>query len=133
MADAFEPAVTIDVGPVTVGTPEPRQQTPLEKALEAACVFARWHGIDRTLSPRDFGIQRSEAGITHATYVDSDVVVVVVLDRNGRATFGLADLDWLHWPATANGTEPCSAECVARRPETVAYLPGDGPVEELTR
>ncbi len=107
----------------------PDQQAALTAALAEACRFAAWHGVEGTVRPEDFAVQHRPPGI-HAVYVNADVAVIVTLDGgNGNTTFGLADLDWLHYPDTANGTEPCVDECASRRPQAVAYLPGDAPAE----
>ncbi len=98
-------------------------QTPVERALAEACRFARWHGVETPITPRDFGVQRSPAGLTHATFVDASNVVVALIDAHGRATFGLADLDWLHFPDQDNGSGPCHEECDHRRPTTDVELP----------
>ncbi|WP_280502995.1 hypothetical protein [Nocardia farcinica] len=92
-------------------------------ALLEACRFARRHGIE-IRDPEDFAVQSRPPGI-HAVYVDADAAVVVVIPTGGEPTFGLADLDWLHFPDHVNGTEDCAAECGPRRPQTIVHLPGD--------
>lgn len=94
----------------------------LEEALEAACRFACRHGVER-IEPEDFAVRRGH--LTEARYVDADVAVVVVLDQCGTPTFGLADLDWSHFPDHVNGTEPCSEGCDYRRPMVTVHLPDE--------
>ncbi|MGV9818400.1 hypothetical protein [Nocardia xishanensis] len=114
-------------------------QTPLQKALAEACEFAIRHGVDGSIRPDDFGIQRSDIGLTTATYVDGDHAVSVTVDRYGHASFGVADLYWVHLEADES-REPCTncgecancgeveCECAPLgRPMTTVHLPGDAP------
>lgn len=94
----------------------------LEEALEEACRFARRHGLEQ-ISPEDFAVHRGYR--TEARYVDADVAVVFVLDHCGTPTFGLADLDWSHFPDRVNGTEPRSEGCDSRRPMVTIHLPDE--------
>lgn len=114
--------------------------TPLEAALAEACAFALRHGVEPPISPADFGIQRSEAGHTCATYVDGDYAVTVDVDAAGAATFGIAELSWFHFP---NPENPDDEDCDVCHPDDgepthhrgvalqTVYLPGDAPVEEI--
>ncbi|WP_330253072.1 hypothetical protein OG874_00205 [Nocardia sp. NBC_00565] len=106
--------------------------TPLETALVEACEFAVAHGVDSAICPDDFAVQHRPPGI-HAVFVNSDVAVIVVLDHRGTGTFGLADLDWLHFPDSENGTEPCGDYCTPYRPMETVYLPGDEPASATPR
>ncbi|WP_327139379.1 hypothetical protein [Nocardia sp. NBC_01327] len=113
--------------------------TPLEAALIAACAAALAHGVDASITPADFGIQRSAAGLTTATYVDSSHAVTVVVNSHGQTTFGIADLDWMHWPdLDVDDDEGCTV-CHPDRSEATHfrgvpvenfYLPGDAPAPE---
>lgn len=71
-------------------------ETPLEKALTAACEFAYQHGVEPALTPLDFGIQRSDSGLTTATYINADHAVSVTLHRHGEIKCAVAELGWLH-------------------------------------
>lgn len=97
--------------------------------LAEACAFAVEHGVDPAICPEDFAVQHRAPGI-HAVFMNADVAMIVVLDRHGTATFGVADLDWRHFPDSANGTEPCGDYCKPSRPMTTVYLPGDAPRTE---
>lgn len=94
----------------------------LKQALEEACRFARMHGVEQ-IAPEDFAIHCGH--LTQARYVDADVAVVVVLDQHGTPTFGLADLDWSHFPDHVNGTEACTEGCDSRRPVVTVHLPDE--------
>lgn len=110
--------------------------TPLEAALVQACDFAVAHGVDGPIVPADFGIQRSAAGHTTATYVDSSCVVTVDIDRGGAVTLGVAELSWLHFPdPESDGDEDCGVCHPAHWEPThfrgvpleTVHLPGDAP------
>ncbi|MEV0031403.1 hypothetical protein [Nocardia sp. NPDC050793] len=118
-------------------------QTPLQKALAEACAFALAHGVEGPLRPSDFGIQRSDAGVTNATYVDASHAVTAFVDHHGNVRFAVAELYWVHNESDED-REPCGncgecancgeVECECEpsyrpRPETVVYLPGDAPAE----
>jgi hypothetical protein len=114
----------------------------LQAALAEACEFARRHGVAERIHPDDFGIQRSDIGMTTATYLDPDHAVLATIDRHGRARFSVAELDWVHLDVADEGRDPCAGcgECVncgevececepPGRPMVDVYLPGDGPAE----
>ena len=82
------------------------QPTPLARALAAAAEFGRAHGVEN-LGPLDFGIQRSEPGLTTANYVDATHVVSVTIDRRGVFTIAAGVIDWIHNTA---GPEPAADE-----------------------
>lgn len=84
--------------------------TPLTTALGNACEFAWQHGVDGLEHPHDFGLQRSDAGYTHATYVDAQHAVTVVVRRSGTVTFAVAELDWIH-NDHADGRPACTRYC----------------------
>ncbi|WP_280371094.1 hypothetical protein [Nocardia wallacei] len=86
--------------------------SPLHQALTDAIAFARAHGVEAPISPSDFGIQRSDIGLTHATYIDSSHVVTVLVDRYGHGSTAVGEVDWLHDTAD-DGRAPCGAcgEC----------------------
>lgn len=118
------------------------EHTPLETALVEACAFALAHGVGEntcSIEPADFGIQRSAIGLTTATYVDANHAVTVMVDRHGRTTIGVAELDWVHWPnPDYDGDEDCEV-CHPDNAEPAQYrgvsltnvhLPGDAPVSE---
>ena len=109
------------------------EQTSLEMVLDAACAFAIAHGVEHPIRPGDFGIQRSEDGLVNATFVDSSHAVTVFVDHHGRASFGVAELYWVHHESdedrdVCDYCEVVDAEGFAR-PVTTVYLPGDGPSE----
>jgi hypothetical protein len=117
----------------------PDQQTPLQKALAEACEFAKRHGVTQRIHPDDFGIQRSDIGLTTATYVDGDHAVTATIDRHGETSFGVAELFWTHLEADED-RDPCAdcGECVncgevececksPGQPMVDVYLPGDAP------
>ncbi|MGY2116645.1 hypothetical protein ACW9HR_22295 [Nocardia gipuzkoensis] len=89
------------------------EQTPLQRALTEACEFARRHGVAERIHPDDFGIQRSDIGLTTATYVDGDHAVLATIDRHGRARFSVAELCWAHLDVD-QGRDPCRdcGECL---------------------
>lgn len=113
-------------------------RTPLDTALDEAIAFATAHGVDSTLRPTDFGIQRSEPGFTTATYVDGDHVVTVTINPGGRTSIGVAELAWVH-DESDEARDPCDycgecencgepeCACPQPRPMTTLYLPGDAP------
>ncbi|MFR9773096.1 hypothetical protein [Nocardia sp. SC052] len=117
------------------------QKTPLQGALAEACAFAQRHGVTDSITPADFGIQRSEPGLTTATYVGADHAVLATVDRHGRARFSVAELFWIHLDAD-EGRDPCAdcgecmncgeVECACEppgRPMVTVYLPGDAPAQ----
>lgn len=107
-------------------------QTLLEAVLTAACAFAVAHSVDPAIRPHDFGIQRSGAGVTVATYVDADHAVTVTVNRDSSHTIGVAELHWTH-NQTDNDRDICDyCEIVdprtfTARPVTDIHLPGDTP------
>ena len=108
-------------------------QTPLEKALADACAFAIAHGVEQPITPSHFGIQRTEDGLVNATFVDSSHAVTVFVDHHGRASFGVAELYWVHAEVDEDRDicdycEVIDTEGFAR-PVTTVYLPGDAPAE----
>lgn len=111
--------------------------SPLETALAEACQFAIAHGVD-AVTPADFGIQRTDIGLTNATYVDGDHAVVVTVDRHGNANFGVARLNWVHLEADEDRDicDHCEVidprDIADERPIDTAYLPGGAPVSEPT-
>ncbi|MFI5541996.1 hypothetical protein ACIA5H_37100 [Nocardia sp. NPDC051900] len=128
-----------------------REQTPLQAALVEACEFAKRHGVTDSITPADFGIQRSEPGITHATYVSGEHVVSVTIGGGGTISFAVAELFWVHDEADENRDAcPDCGECIhcgetqcecvppgrpmvdvylPGRPMVDVYLPGDAPAE----
>jgi len=125
-----------------VTVPDTIERTPLQIALTQACEFARAHGIAGRIRPDDFGIQRSDAGLTNATYVDGDHVVTVLVDRHGGARFGVAELDWIHHESDED-REPCDycevddtdefdGDYFHGLPLVDVYLPGDAPAEAVS-
>lgn len=110
-------------------------RTPLENSLEKACEFAIAHGVERPIYPADFGIQRSEPGLTTATFVNSSHAVTVFIDRHGHASFGVAELDWVHAEADEDRDicDYCEViyprDFLDGRPLVDVYLPGDAPAE----
>lgn len=104
--------------------------SPLQRALIDAIALAELHGVEHRIVPEDFGIQRSASGITNATFVDADVAITVLVDRHGRTTIGLAELDWIHFPDPdhAISDDDCdSCGEAAQPPVRTVYLPGDDP------
>lgn len=104
--------------------------TPLQQALVDAIALAELHGLEHRIVPEDFGIQRSPSGITNATFIDSDVAITVLVDRHGRTTIGLAELEWIHFPDPER--EPSADDCdicgeASLPPTRTVYLPGDDP------
>lgn len=105
-------------------------QTPLERALTEVCEFAKAHGVDASITPADFGIQRSHPGVTIATRVDADHAVHAVIDRYGRASFGVAELFWLHDDSDEDRDVCDYCEVIEPRAFVDVYLPGDGPARK---
>lgn len=111
--------------------PEPSR---LQRALADACEFARAHGVEDTITPDDFGLQRSESGWQHATYVDAGHAVSVTIEPGGNAILRLAELWWIH-DQGAEDREPCewceddAPEYYRGRPLVDVHLPGDAPAE----
>ncbi|WP_280381027.1 hypothetical protein [Nocardia wallacei] len=120
--------------------------SPLHQALTDAIAFARAHGVETPLTPGDFGIQRSDAGLTHATYIGDGHVVTVLVDRHGHGSMAVGEVDWIHDTGDEDrpGCEDCGEcmHCGAPReacecepfddtylgvPLTDVYLPGDAP------
>lgn len=66
--------------------PEP---TRLQRALADACEFAIAHGVEACLEPKDFGIQRDASGRVHATYIDNDCALRVILTPDGAVSFAV--------------------------------------------
>lgn len=109
--------------------PDPDSATsPLDAALIEACEFAIAHGVEKPIQPADFGLQRSDAGSTIATYVDSSHVITVHIDRHGCAAFGVAELSWVHFP-DPDPDEECWY-CAQPLSMRTVYLPGDAPCEK---
>ncbi|TLF74081.1 hypothetical protein [Nocardia cyriacigeorgica] len=106
------------------------EHTPLRQALVDAIALAEIHGLEHRITPDDFGIQRSDAGITNATFVDADFAITVLVDRHGRTTIGLAALEWIHFPDPDH--DPSDDNCdtcgeASLPPTRTVYLPGDDP------
>jgi len=121
--------------------PDIIERTPLQIALTQACEFAVAHGVEGPITPDDFGIQRSSAGWQHATYVDASHAVSVTIDPDGIATFGVAELNWTHWPDTElHDDEDCgichppgaASTHFRGLPLTDVHLPGDAPDEAVS-
>ncbi|WP_280411708.1 hypothetical protein [Nocardia asiatica] len=110
------------------------EQTPLQRALAEACEFAKRHGVTSRICPDDFGIQRSDIGLTTATYVDGDHAVTVTVDRYGETRFGVAELFWTHLEADEDRDlcdycEAADPDQIDGRPMVTVYLPGDAPAQ----
>ncbi|MFE2995038.1 hypothetical protein ACFXG4_08505 [Nocardia sp. NPDC059246] len=90
-----------------------RDLTPLQRALAAACEYAQACGVTAEITPESFAIQPSPAGMTVATVVTVEHVVIVTVNRTGT-TLGVAELMLTHDTELWNG-----------RPVTDIYLPGD--------
>ncbi|MFI6215660.1 hypothetical protein ACIBCD_27020 [Nocardia brasiliensis] len=122
--------------PSTTPTTEP---TPLDRALARACEFAIAHDVAEPITPADFGIQRSDTGLTTATYVDADHAVTVTVDRHGETRIAVAELNWIH--NEADSDRDCCDFCEYDLddldddftdygpPMHDVYLPGDAPAE----
>ncbi|WP_029899548.1 hypothetical protein [Nocardia brasiliensis] len=118
-----------------VSTTPPAEPTPLERALARACEFAIAHDVAEPITPADFGIQRSDTGLTTATYVDADHAVTVTVDRHGEARIAVAELSWIH--NEADSDRDCCDFCEYDLddldnygpPMHDVYLPGDAPAE----
>lgn len=112
--------------------PETTERTALQIALSQACEFARAHGVETPLTPEDFGIQRSESGWQHATFVDADHAISVTIEVHGEAILRVAELFWIHDEGD-DEREPCDW-CEGDGPQyrgvplVDVYLPGDAPV-----
>lgn len=113
-------------------------RTPLAVALEQACQFARAHGLEG-ITPDDFGLQRSESGWQHATYVDAGHAVSVTIEPHGNAILRIAELWWIHDQADEM-RDPCEyceideervAEMFRGVPLVDVHLPGDAPAEAV--
>jgi hypothetical protein len=98
----------------------------IETALAAACEFAIAHGVEGPIHPDDFGIQSAD-GLTNATYVDSGHAVTVFVDRDGHASFGVAELDWLHDDGDHDRDICDYCEVIDPCEFVDVYLPGDAP------
>jgi hypothetical protein len=105
----------------------------LGKALDAACAFALAHGVESPISPRDFGIQRSDVGLTTATFLDASHAVTVTVDRYGSRRIAVAELYWIHDEADEERGLCDRCEILDpsgfARPVQDVYLPGDAPAE----
>lgn len=109
-------------------------RTPLEQALAEACAFAIAHGVDTSITPADFAIQRSEPGLTTATHVNASHAVTATVDRSGAVRIAVAELFWVHDEADEDRDlcdycEVIDAADFADRPLITVYLPGDAPAE----
>jgi hypothetical protein len=117
--------------------PDPRPD--LREIYAEAIGFARAHGVD-PFTADDFALQRSEAGMTHATYADGDHLVNVYVDRDGKPTYAVAELAWVHDDADPDRDLCDFCEVIGR--EAIGeldddeddgllrvYLPGDPPIE----
>lgn len=114
--------------------PEP---TRLQLALADACDIARTEGVE-DIGPDDFGLQRSEAGWQHATYVGADRVVSVTIDPDDAVSIAVGEIDWIStkYDAVCPNCEGDASVCECEPGEpldqwrgricTVVPLPGDG-------
>lgn len=104
--------------------PEP---TRLQAALADACEIARTYGS--APAPADFALQRSDPGWTHATYVDSDVVISVSIDPDDAVGIAVGEIDWVGADGAVCfncGADDATCDCTPFEPMLDVPLPGDG-------
>ncbi|WP_280332059.1 hypothetical protein [Nocardia wallacei] len=106
---------------------------PLTEVLTDAAAFARAHGIDNPIAPEDFAVQRSAPGYQHATYLDAYVesdgvmsLVSVFVDPDGRETFAVGEVVWVHDQADENRDLCDYCEVIETSDFVDVPLPGDG-------